>query len=251
VARGGSDTRGRAAPSAPARPPLPPEPALSIYRKALGRRFAELHPRIQRRFGIASSDRVAQIGRGRMDEIWHGAPYTLPFLAVGTWRRIMFPARGGDVPFTIENYAYVDGFGRETVTWMRTFDFRRRSRRFDAYMVWSARRNCIVDYLGSHQHLAVDIHLDVDPETHGLRLRSGAQRFYERRVAFAFPMALSGFADAHEWFDDETDRFRISVDVRKPRWGRLFGYRGSFAVEEVDAVEVPRSVRPRREEVRE
>jgi hypothetical protein len=36
----------------------------------------------------------------------------------------------------------------------------------------------IVDYLGSHEHLAVDIDLSVD-EGGGLRLRSGAQRFYE------------------------------------------------------------------------
>jgi hypothetical protein len=223
---------------------------VSIYRAALGDRFHELHPRIQRRFGISSGDAIAQIGRGTMDEIWHGAPYTLPFLVLGTWRRIMFPSRGRDVAFTIENYAYRDAYDRETVTWIRTFEFPRRSRRFDAYMVWSARRNCIVDYLGSHQHLAVDIHLDVDAATRGLRLRSGEQRFYERRVAFTFPMALSGYADVHEWFDDDIGRFRISVDVRNSRWGRLFGYRGSFAVEERAAPDVPRSVKPRREELR-
>lgn len=223
---------------------------MSIYRTALGERFSELHPRIQRRFGLASGDGIAQIGRGTMDEIWHGAPYTLPFLVVGTWRRIMFPSRGRGVPFTIENYAYLDAHGRETVTWIRTFDFPRRSRRFDAYMVWSAQRKCVVDYLGSHQHLAVDIQLDVDRETRGLRLRSGEQRFYEGRVAFAFPMALSGYADVHEWFDDDAGRFRISVDVRNPRWGRLFGYRGSFDVEEVAVERIPPSIRPRREELR-
>jgi hypothetical protein len=222
----------------------------SIYRIALGEEFERLHPRIGRRFGISSAEGIAQIGRGEMAEIWHGAPYTLPFLAVGTWRRIMFPSRGVDVPFTIENFAYIDSFGRETVTWIRTFDFPRRSRRFDAYMVWSAARNCIVDYLGSHQHLAVDIHVAVDPETRGLRLRSGAQRFYERRVGFAFPMALSGYANVHEWFDDETQRFRISVDVRNPRWGRLFGYSGSFEVEERPGGDVPPTVKPRREERR-
>jgi hypothetical protein len=223
---------------------------MSIYRTALGERFDELHPQIQRRFGLASADGIAQTGRGVMEEIWHGAPYTLPFLVLGTWRRIMFPSSGRDIPFTIENYAYVDSHGRETVTWIRTFEFARRSRRFDAYMVWSARRNCIVDYLGSHQHLAVDIHLGVDPETRGLRLRSGEQRFYERRIAFAFPMALSGYADVHEWFDDALGRFRISVDVRNPRWGRLFGYRGSFAVEERAVTAIPPSLRPRREERR-
>lgn len=205
---------------------------------------------MQERFSASSADNAAQIGRGLMSEVWHGPWFTLPFLAIGTWRRIMFPSRGRDVPFTIENYAYLDTFRRETVTWIRTFDFPTRARRFDAYMIWSERRHCIVDYLGSHQHLAVDIHLEVDPETRGLRLRSGEQRFYERRVGFVFPMWLSGYADVHEWFDEENGRFRISVDVTNPRWGPLFGYRGSFEVERPDATRVPASCLPRREELR-
>ena len=225
----------------------------TIYRRALGDEFEHLHPRMRERFGVSSADGVAQVGRGVMDEIWHGRAYTLPFLAIGTWRSIMFPVRGADVPFSIENYAYVDSLGRETVTWIRTFRFPRRVRRFDAYMIWSERRGCIVDYLGTHQHLAVDIHVSVDARTGGLRLHSGEQRFYERRAGFRFPIALSGLADVHEWYDDEDERFRIEVDVRNPRWGRLFGYRGSFEVEQLECAPeaVPDRVRPRREEQRE
>lgn len=225
----------------------------SIYRRALGEEFERLHPRIQERFGFSSVDGIAQVGRGSMDDVWHGAPYTLPFLVAGTWRRIMFPARGTDVPFTIENYAYVDSFGRETVTWVRTFSFARRARRFDAYMIWSEDRGCIVDYLGTHQHLAVDIHLSVDERTHGLRLRSGEQRFYERRAAFRFPMALSGVADVCEWYDDDAQSFRIEVAVANARWGPLFGYRGAFQVQQLACPggSVPADVRPRREEPRE
>ena len=103
----------------------------SIYQKALGADFAQLHPKIQRRFGISSADRLASIGRGVMDKVWHGRPYTLPFLYLGAWRRIMFPETATKVPFVIKNYAYVDGFGRETVTWIRTFETS-RPRRFDA-----------------------------------------------------------------------------------------------------------------------
>jgi Domain of unknown function (DUF4166) len=225
----------------------------SIYARALGDDFERLHPRIRERFALSSSDGVAQVGRGVMDDVWHGRPYTLPFLAFGTWRRIMFPSRGAKVPFTVENYAYVDSLGRETVSWIRTFHFPRRSRRFDAYMIWSERRGCIVDYLGTHQHLAVDIHVSVDAETGGLRLRSGEQRFYERRAGFRFPMTFSGYASVLEWYDDEGERFRIAVVVTNPRWGRLFGYDGAFEVEYVDcrAGSVPDRVKPRREEARE
>ena len=225
----------------------------AIYRRALGDDFDRLHPLVQERFGNSSEDGIAQVGRGTMETVWHGPAYTLPFLAIGTWRRIMFPSRGTDVPFTIENYTYLDSFGRQTVTWIRTFRFPRRARRFDAYMIWSERRNCIVDYLGTHQHLAVDIHLTVDRNTGGLRLRSGEQRFYERRVGFRFPIALSGNAEVHEWYDEDRGRFRITVEVANPRWGRLFGYSGSFEVERLACAPtaVPERLRPRREEIRE
>ena len=48
----------------------------------------------------------------------------------------MFPQKGRDIPFTIENYAYKDMFGRETVTWVRKYQFPDRIRRFDATMIY-------------------------------------------------------------------------------------------------------------------
>src|SRR5581483_3844093 len=154
----------------------------SIYERVLGSDFGRLHPEIQRRFGFSSKDKVAAIGRGVMDEIWHGPLYTLPFLYIGTWRRIMFPERGTNVHFHIFNYAYIDSHGRETVTWIREFQTKRR-RRFDAYMIHSEQRGKIVDYLGTHQHLAVDLEVTVAPNG-GIALRSGAQRFYEGPIGF-------------------------------------------------------------------
>ncbi len=201
----------------------------SIYEQALGSDFRRLHPEIQRRFGFSSEDNIASIGTGVMDKIWHGRLYTLPFLFVGSWRRIMFPERGSNIPFQIENYAYVDAFGRETVTWVRTFQTK-RSRRFDAYMIYSEQRRSIVDYLGTHQHLAVDIDLTVD-SSGGLRLRSGAQRFYEGAIGFSFPMLFSGIADVCEYYDEPSSCFRIEVVVQNKTWGPLFGYSGSFQVE--------------------
>jgi hypothetical protein len=222
----------------------------SIYERALGADFVRLHPRVQERFGFSSRDGVACIGHGRMDEIWRGRPYTVPFLVLGTWRRIMFPSYGLDIPFTIENYAYVDSFGRETMTWIRTFEFPQRVRRFDATMIWSDARGCIVDYLGTHQHLAVDLHASVDEEG-GIRFRSGEQRFYERRVGFRFPRLFSGIAEVREWYDDAATCFRIQVAVANARFGRLFGYRGRFHAEERPCTAVPAHVRPVREERRE
>lgn len=225
---------------------------MSIYRRVLGDDFDRLHPQIQRRFGFDSTNGVASIGTGVMDRVWRGAAYTLPFLYLGAWRRIMFPEQATSVPFTISNYAYRDRFGRETVTWVREFHMPHRSRRFDATMIYSEKRRRIVDYLGTHQHLAVDLDLSVGPGG-GLRLRSGAQRFYEGPVGFPFPMLFSGYADVHEWYDDRTERFNIEVHVVNRVWGPLFGYRGSFEVESRPCApeEVPAEIRPVREERRE
>jgi hypothetical protein len=223
----------------------------SIYQRVLGSDFTRLHPQIQRRFGLHSESGVAAIGTGVMERIWHGAYYTLPFLYVGTWRRIMFPEQERNVPFTIENYAYRDIFGRETITWIRTFRTA-KIRRFDAYMIYSSQHQAIVDYLGSHQHLAVDLDMSVD-QYGGIRIRSGTQRFYEGLIGFRFPMLFSGSADVCEWYDERECRFRIEVQVHNRHWGPLFGYRGWFHTEwrQIVPGSIPRELLPRRTELRE
>lgn len=223
---------------------------ISIYQQCMGDKFYQLHPKIQKRFGFASTNHIAAIGTGIMENIWVGRFYTIPFLTIGTWRNIMFPASGKDIPFRIENYAYCDQYGRETVTWNRTFYFLNRKRRFDATMVYSQQRKRIVDYLGTHQHLAVDIDLSVS-KNGGLALHSGEQRFYEGNLGFRFPMLFSGYADVCEWYDEGINQFRISVTVKNKWWGKLFGYQGRFDVEYIDVKNVPADVKPVREERRE
>ena len=223
---------------------------ISIYQQVLGSDFSKLHPQIQRRFALHSESGIAAIGTGVMERLWHGAPYTLPFLYLGAWRSIMFPEQGRDVPFTIQNYAYRDPLGRETVTWVRTFAAAKQ-RRFDAYMIYSQERRCIVDYMGTHQHLAVDLELTVAPNG-GMKLRSGGQRFYEGPLAFPFPLFFSGIADVCEWYDDKDQCFRIEMSTANRTWGPLFGYAGRFQVEwrPVTPGTVPLEILPRRVEAR-
>jgi hypothetical protein len=94
------------------------------------------------------------------------------------------------VPFTIANYCYTESFGRETVTWSRRFRMKRRIRAFDATMILSSERSSIIDYLGTHQHLAVDIRCSVDEEG-AICIRTGAMRFYESVIGFSFPMLFA------------------------------------------------------------
>jgi len=222
---------------------------MPIFQMALGSDFKRLHPRLQAQYGITSADGRAFRGRGVMDEIWHGRFYTVPFLHIGARRASVFPETGRGVPFTIENYAYTDGHGRETLTWSRAFEFS-RPRRFDETVIYSVRRGRLVVYMGSHQHLAVELLVSADAEG-ALIVRTGVQRLYEWRVGLRFPSLFSGVAIAREWFCEREGRFRVDVSISNPVWGRIFGYRGWFDGDVGPCNAVSALIRPRREVRRE
>ena len=239
----------RARAVAPAPAAVAPAPARSMFATAMGQDFARLHPMLQRRFGVGLAGGYACIGRGIMSRIVRGPWWTIPFLQIGRFRSILVPEVGLDVPFTIENYPYRDPYGRETVTFVREFRMPRARRRFDATMILDAERQRIVDYLGTHQHLAVDLELSAEPDG-SLLLVSGAQRFYEGPLAYRFPMLFSGRAELRESYDDEARVFRISLRVRNRVFGLLFGYDGEFRCEFVETSDAPAHTKPVRHEAR-
>ncbi|GAB3451023.1 DUF4166 domain-containing protein [Streptomonospora sediminis] len=225
-------------------------PAPPLFVRAMGSDFDRLHPQLQRRFSVGLADGRACVGRGVMHRIWHGPGWIRPFLAVGALRNILVPEAGENVGFTIENVPYRDSFGREALTFARTFAFARRLRRFDATMVYSSQRGCIVDYLGTHQHLATDLHARADEEG-ALVIESGPVRLREGPVDAGVPGAVSGRARVRESYDPAQGCFGISVRVDNPVVGPLFGYEGWFRASYTDAAEMGRArVRPRREERR-
>jgi len=173
----------------------------SIFESALGDDFARLSPMMQKRFGVGLDSGYACVGTGLMSRIRRGSWWVVPFLYLGKLRNILIPDVGENVPFTIQNYPYRDPFGRETVTFVREYGVRKKTSRFDATMILSDGR--VLDYLGTHQHLAVDLDLTVEDDG-SLHLTSNTQRFYEGRfVGFRFPMVFSGRAQLHELFDQD------------------------------------------------
>ncbi|WP_426366187.1 DUF4166 domain-containing protein [Streptomyces sp. E-08] len=224
----------------------------SIFRKAMGdAAFERLHPELQRRFSVGIASGELCVGRGVMDHIWHGPAFVKPFLALGGLRNILLPRTGRDVPFTIENVPYADSYGRETVTFVRTFDLPGGPRRFDATMVHSPERDCVLDYLGTHQHLASDLHPTAEHDG-SLLITSGEHRFREGPLDLRVPELVGARAEVRESFDERTGRFRIDVRVVNRYFGPLFGYRGSFTATYADVRShgVRAGLRPVREEVR-
>jgi hypothetical protein len=220
----------------------------SVFEEALGADFQRLHPMMRRRFGVGLDAAEACTGRGVMTSIRRGPWWTVPFLQIGRLRNILVPDVGTNVPFTIENYPYRDRYGRETVTFVRTYTTEPgRTARFDATMVLVDGK--VLDYLGSHQHLAVDLDLTVD-DRGGLVLTSDAQRFYEGPIAFRFPMLFSGRASLREWWSEEDQAFHVDLEVHNRVFGFLFGYRGTFTCEWTPATDAPERLKPRRTELR-
>ncbi|MEU7016797.1 DUF4166 domain-containing protein [Streptomyces sp. NPDC046385] len=228
----------------------------SIFRTAMGEAaFGRLHPELRRRFSVGLDSGELCVGRGVMERVWHGRglvrPLIRPFLALGGTRNILLPRTGRDVPFTIENVPYLDSYGRETVTFVRTFALPGGPRRFDATMVLGPGRGSVLDYLGTHQHLASELRLSAEPDG-SLLIRSGEHRFREGPVDLRVPELLAGDAEVRESFDERTGRFRIRVRVVNRYVGPLFGYEGSFAATYAPVRErgVRPGLRPVREEVR-
>ncbi|GAA1854386.1 DUF4166 domain-containing protein [Microlunatus capsulatus] len=219
----------------------------SIFREAMGEDFDRLHPMLQRRFGMGLAAGYGCVGTGVMTSIRRGPWWTLPFLHLGRVRNILIPDVGTDVPFTIRNFPYRDPYGRETITFAREYAVRARPSRFDATMVLDAGR--VVDYLGTHQHLAVDLRMRAEPDG-SLLLTTHAQRFYEGPVGFTFPLLLSGTAVLRESWDDALQAFRVDLTVRNRVFGFLFGYQGTFTCEYVPATDAPAELKPRRHERR-
>lgn len=223
----------------------------SIFRTVMGADFDRLHPRLQRRFSVGLASGEACTGRGVMTRIWHGGAFVKPFLALGATRNILVPRTGRNVPFTIENVPYADTFGRETVSFVRTFGLPGRPRRFDAQMVLSPKGDRVLDYLGTHQHLASELHPSAQPDG-SLLIRSGEHRFREGPVDIRVPALIGATAEVRESYDDAAGRFRIRVRVVNDRFGPLFGYEGTFTATYTDirTCGVRPGLRPVREEAR-
>lgn len=213
----------------------------------MGDDFDRLHPMLQRRFGMGLDAGYGCVGSGVMSSIRRGPWWTLPFLQLGRVRNILIPDVGTDVPFTIRNYPYRDPYGRETITFAREYRIRRRPSRFDATMILNGGR--VVDYLGTHQHLAADLRLRAEDDG-SLLLTTHEQRFYEGPVGFNFPMLFSGTAVLRESWDNDTEVYRVHLEVSNPTFGFLFGYQGWFTCDFVPATDAPPELKPVRHERR-
>jgi len=107
----------------------------------------------------------------------------------------------------------------------------------------------VVDYLGTHQHLAVDLRLRAEDDG-SLLLTTHDQRFYEGLVGFRFPMRFSGTAVLRESWDQAAEVYGVHLEVSNSTFGFLFGYEGWFTCDFVPVTDAPLELKPFRHERR-
>ena len=143
---------------------------------------------------------------------------------------MFFSERGEEIPFTIQNIAERDEYGRELVRWNRTFYFHNKKRYFNAVMQLDENENEIVDYFGEPHLLVSTLHFHID--------ELGQCIFLQRNNGFicleenAVTKILYGEAKIVESYDETLQCFRIHVQVRNPLIGSLFSYKGTFVERE-------------------
>lgn len=200
----------------------------SVFERALGPACDELHPEIRRRYALTSADQQRCVGRGRMRSISHH-PLARPVLRGLARRNVLFPETGTDVPFEVRTTPFRDVDGTETLAYVRAFDVG-VTRRFDAYMTYDAGHECVLDYVGSHRDLVVELHPGVTEEG-GLQIHAGKQWHSLVGTSIRVPSPLRVGIDVHERYDETSERFEIDVVVRGPMVGTVFAYDGWFTVE--------------------
>lgn len=206
----------------------------SVFERALGPAYAELHPAIQQRYELTSQDEKRCVGRGRMRSVRRNR-LALPILWTGTRRNLLFPETGSDIPFEVRTCPFSDA-GVETVAYIRAFDIG-PGRRFDAYMRYDERRDCIVDALGTHRNPVTELQFSVTDGA--LRIETGRQWATVGRRTVVVPRPFRADVAVVESYDETTDRFEIEVVVSNPLIGRVFAYAGWFTVEYEDCSGLP------------
>lgn len=203
---------------------------MSIYARALGDRFNDLHPMLQKRYGQLSKRPF--YGRGIMKTIHGGPKWLAPIFYLGTRWKLLFPESGTDIPFSITNTPKIGKGGEEQVHWERVFHFPDKKRYFNALMSLDDRQSIIKDYLGEPPLVYSDLTCTVNASDGSLTIESRKQRLILGRWELPLPRIFQGFATVTERYIDDRETYSIHVRVHNPLIGTVFSYEGVFTYEE-------------------
>lgn len=212
----------------------------ALFERAIGDDWSALHPRVRERYGLVAADGHLAVGTGEMQALRRSA-LALPLLALGTVDDFLFPEAGRGVPYTITTRALVDANGYEVLVLRRTFETE-PERTFVDTLRWNPHRGCITDLFGRHGLVAADLRLGV--EDGDLTFEIGTQWLRVGGRYVRLPAALAVDGSLRDWYDEPTDRFRVTASITNPLLGEVFGYRGHFVSEFRAVASVPADAVP-------
>jgi Domain of unknown function (DUF4166) len=199
---------------------------MSIYKKAIGDQFHQLHPMLQKRYSFSKQEGFC--GSGVMKKISGGPRWLYPIFYLGTKVKLLFPERGTNVPFQIRNTCKSGADGKEQVHWQRTFSFGQKTRYFNALMTLDEERLIIEDYLGEPALLYSDLAFQVNRHDGSMTIHSLNQRMVLGRKEITLPRFFQGLATVTERYLEDRESFYIHVTVKNPMIGTVFSYEGEF-----------------------
>ncbi|NBI27765.1 DUF4166 domain-containing protein [Chengkuizengella marina] len=198
----------------------------SIYEKAMGKSFYNLHPKLQKRYTIVQGGSFQ--ASGIMKNIQRGPNWLYPLFLLGLKRKLLFPDQGKNIPFTMVNEVQNDKQDKqEIVRWERVFHFKKKQRIFTTITRYDDERNIIIDYLGEPSLFSSD--LDYSSTDQGdLKIKTINQRILLGRFEIPLPKILQGSGTVIEKYLDDKDVYYVQVEIRNPMVGILFKYEGEF-----------------------
>lgn len=187
----------------------------SVYERALGSDFAELHPQLRAYFGAIPAG-FEGVGMGTFHEAGLRVWMLKPLFALLGRRHIAFAERGAQVPFAVRNSARGDA-----VHAVRTFHFSRASRTMtDVISVIDGR---LIDRLGTKGEVEVELALQV----RGGRLHMSSRRLVLRVFGLRLPLPHVITVALEE--SARADRSQhVDLRISMPVLGEVYGYRGTF-----------------------
>ncbi|MDQ2713928.1 MAG: TIGR01777 family oxidoreductase [Chloroflexota bacterium] len=178
---------------------------------------------------VRSEDPYRVVLEGTMDRVWHRPFWLWPFFRLFAVFDILFPEQGRDIKASMIVEGRHDGQGGGAQTWYRTFQFR-RPRQFNATMMFDLRLARVVEHMAPFGMLEVIWNVSFEPPD-TIRIETCGMRVGVNCLRIALPRWASVEVRVSETaLLDSRETIAVSLAVRQPWLGEIFGYTGRFQV---------------------
>ncbi|HEY0634066.1 MAG TPA: DUF4166 domain-containing protein [Gammaproteobacteria bacterium] len=193
-----------------------------VIAQALGKQWHELHPLLQRHYGIAPGSESRVVMAGEMREV-HFSRRAAPLIYMARLFGALVAERASAIPVTVVNSTRS---GDPAMHWHRTFSYPNGTQRiFESRMVYSG-GNEIIEYV----RFGLGIRMAMSVQEGALVFESRGFQWGRDPGGVRIPdLLLLGRSRIVERALAE-EQFEVEFDTRHPLYGRSFGYNGTFRI---------------------